>query len=272
MLLAECHRTGRGAKKDDWSVEYYMKKAAELGSQKAKSYLAQLNSNKTSSTSGSSYSSSSSNYNSTSSSDVYYEGYYTATGKGYNYNQGTYSDTGSPSLNYVKITSSSITVNGKNLAYSGSDGNWIHYGVQDGNHPVYLYNKVTGDLRLRFVFKFAGLNVSDNFWVRGNQMAQNTGTPSPSNYNNGSTYSSSSSTSGTMCQFCSGSGKCKYPSSLDNKYYCQGSGICAICNGSGWMNNTIGTGKIRCTWCRNGKCGYCHGTGQCQHCHGTGRR
>ena len=90
--------------------------------------------------------------------------------------------------------------------------------------------------------------------------------------------SSSGSTSGNKCVICGGSGKCSRPGYSDNKYYCQGSGVCARCNGSGRMDASFGLDKIRCTWCSqkvnesygNGKCGYCGGTGKCHSCGGKG--
>ncbi len=76
---------------------------------------------------------------------------------------------------------------------------------------------------------------------------------------------------GRTCQYCNGSGTCAWYSHTYNKYYCHGSGICANCGGRGYTSGTFG-GTIKCSFCTNGRCGYCHGTGRCAHCNGTGRR
>lgn len=81
------------------------------------------------------------------------------------------------------------------------------------------------------------------------------------------------SSSGDRCSKCNGSGKCSRPGYSDNKYYCQGSGVCAECGGSGQMDYKYGSGTITCTWCDGtGKCGYCNGSGKCSKCNGTGRK
>ena len=117
----------------------------------------------------------------TNTSSSLYSGYYTLTGKRYCYNTKRYDDLGTASLHNVTITNSEITVDNKTYAYSGSDGNWILYGTQEGNHPIYLYNTVTEELKSRDIFNFYGLIVTDEYWVRGDQVAlhRNAGTLSP---------------------------------------------------------------------------------------------
>lgn len=194
-----------------------------------------------------------------------YSGYYTASGIIYNYDNGQYSNTGQSYLHNVRISTSEIEIDGKSTSYSGSNGEWLHYGSSNG-HPIYLYNKNSGELRWRFVFNFMGQHISDNIWYRGNQMSQASG---------GGTYSAPSTSGETTtvkqkCQFCTGSGKCSYPTSMDNKYYCQGNGVCSQCRGTKFVSNPLG-GTVSCSWCgATGKCYWCKGTGLCNHCNGSG--
>lgn len=67
-----------------------------------------------------------------------------------------------------------------------------------------------------------------------------------------------------VCLKCNGSGKCN---SLDlPEIYCQGTGFCQHCHGTGrGILDTI------CFACHgSGKCSYCGGTGVCRQCLGTG--
>lgn len=79
------------------------------------------------------------------------------------------------------------------------------------------------------------------------------------------------------CQKCGGTGKCSNHRSSDNlELYCQGSGICKPCGGSGQIR-AFGL-YHRCTYCNkkisddlgNGECGFCGGSGDCTSCGGTG--
>ena len=98
-----------------------------------------------------------------------YAGPYTQTGKSIN-NRGEYSDTGAPALHQVKIFTDKIIVNTTEIAKWKQEGDWYYYGQNEGE-PRYLFNPKTFDLRWRFVFNFMGKQISDNFWVPGNQMA-----------------------------------------------------------------------------------------------------
>ena len=81
----------------------------------------------------------------------------------------------------------------------------------------------------------------------------------------------------SKCQKCGGTGKCSNHRSSDNlKLYCQGSGICKPCGGSGQLK-AFGL-YHRCTYCNkkinddlgNGECGFCGGSGNCSSCGGKG--
>lgn len=93
------------------------------------------------------------------------------------------------------------------------------------------------------------------------------GSDSPT-YNRGGT-----STSGSTCSSCNGTGKCSSSSGSADRYYCHGSGKCQYCHGSG---SKTGYGhKMDCNSCdssKRGACHYCHGTGICSRCNGTGRK
>lgn len=148
----------------------------------------------------------------TTTSSTLYSGYYTQTGKRYCYNATSYDDIGTASLHNVTITNSEITVDNKTYARSGADGNWIHYGTQEGNHPIYLYNTATGDLKSRDIFKFYGLIVTDIFWVRGDQVAlhRNAGTLSPVITTSPTIPTTTTTTTPTRqphtCGYCNGTG------------------------------------------------------------------
>jgi len=182
-------------------------------------------------------------------SDLLYEGVYTATGKGYNYTLGQYSDTGVPDLNQVSIYNSKIIINGNIFEFWKTDGAWRWYG-QNGRHPKYLYNPSTGELRWRFVFNFFGEQVTDNFWIRGNHLSENTGT----SYGTGSSSTSSSSTtSGTTTS----------------------SKKCTTCDGRGWRPTDEGVsdfGSNKQKWCK--ECGSWVATNHwhkpCSICNGKG--
>lgn len=143
--------------------------------------------------------------------DLLYKGVYTVTGWSYGYSAAQYTNTGIADLKQVEIYRSRIVVDGKSIDYWKSNGQWLWYG-QSRNHPIYLYNPTTGELRFRLVFNFYGEHVSDNFWVRGDQVAAYTGNatsskPAYSTQSGSTTTSSSSSTLVTKtCGYCNGRG------------------------------------------------------------------
>ncbi|MBO4593205.1 MAG: SEL1-like repeat protein [Bacteroidaceae bacterium] len=138
-----------------------------------------------------------------------YQGPYTATGQFISYSNGSFNNYGGASLHQVKICRDIIYVDGKSFPLTRTDGNWLCYGQNQG-HPMYLYNTQTGELRSRFVFVFAGVHVSDNFWVRGDVVAAYMAPPpSSSRYSSYSSSSSSPSSTGRTpktCGLCNGRG------------------------------------------------------------------
>lgn len=140
-------------------------------------------------------------------SGLIYSGPYTATGTSYSYNTGQYANSGVSAVNYVEIYYDRLVVNGKSYEKWNADGQWLWYGHNTGasNHPAYLFNTATYELRWRFIFDFFGLQISDNFWVMGNQMTQG-GSSGSSGYDNN--YGSSSSPGRTphRCGLCGGKG------------------------------------------------------------------
>lgn len=141
-----------------------------------------------------------------------YSGYYTLTGKRYCYNTMRYDDIGTASLHHVTIKNSEIVIDNKSYAYSGSDGNWIHFGTQEDNHPIYLYNTVTRELKSRDIINFYGLIVTDEFWVIGDQVAlhRNAGTLSPVITTSPTIPTTTTTTTPTRqphtCGYCNGTG------------------------------------------------------------------
>lgn len=142
-------------------------------------------------------------------SGLIYKGYYTNTGTSYSYNTGLYSNTGLTSLHQVEIYRDHLIIDGANYQYWHTDGNWLWYGrnTVGTNHPVYLYNISSGELRWRYNFEFFGLQVNDMFLYRGNLTMYNSGTGTvPST---GGSYSGSSGTTGRTphrCGLCDGKG------------------------------------------------------------------
>ncbi|UKK54023.1 hypothetical protein [Prevotella sp. E2-28] len=74
------------------------------------------------------------------------------------------------------------------------------------------------------------------------------------------------------CITCGGTGNCSNPSSAYNsRTYCHGSGLCPLCGGDGFTENSYSTQTQRCTSCHgSGRCQHCLGTGQCPRCGGSG--
>ena len=142
-------------------------------------------------------------------SGLIYKGYYTNTGTSYSYNTGQYSNTGIVSLHQVEIYRDHLVIDGVSYQYWNTDENWLWYGHNNAsnNHPDYLYNTSTGELRWRYIFNFFGLQISDMFLYRGNLTANNSGVgPVP---NTGGSYSGSSGTTGRTphrCGLCNGKG------------------------------------------------------------------
>ena len=207
----------------------------------------------------------------------YYSGPYTDSGISYSYNLGTYSSTGVKSLHQVEICGDQLTVDGNIYQQWKTDGQWLWYGhnCNSSNHPEYLYNTSTGELRWRFIWKFFGLNISDHFWFLGDQSSYSSGGGGSSYYGGGgSQYNSSSTQIQEKCPACLGNGKCSgYNTGMNHKYYCKGSGRCANCYGSGSISNSYSQGRVLCTFCGgNGRCSNCHGSGTCSRCGGSAHK
>ena len=99
------------------------------------------------------------------------------------------------------------------------------------------------------------------------------GTATAEGYSSSSSYGSSGSHRSTSvtgrCKHCAGSGTCS-PTGVNRKSYCNGSGLCGYCDGTGWI--AAGGDRVRCKACYLvGKCKSCKGTGKCKYCHGTGK-
>ena len=177
-------------------------------------------------------------------STLFYSGTYTQTGKSIN-NMGQYNDTGAPALHQVKIYSDKIVVNNKEIALWKQHGDWYYYGQYDGE-PIYMFNPKAFDLRWRFVFNFGGKQISDNFWVPGDQLALHT----YGGYGRypDSTRSTSVPVGRHRCERCDGAGD--YPTTdgvpnfgRNNNQYCAKCGTvkpihwhkpCESCKGQGW--------------------------------------
>lgn len=180
--------------------------------------------------------------NSPDDSGLLYSGPYTMTGMSYDYNTGQYNNSGVSGLYQVEIYRDRLIINGKSYAQWHTDGQWLWYGVNNGSssHPEYLYNTTTGELRWRFIFNFFGLQISDSFWVRGNQMAGNTGTGTSTG---GTTTTSPGK---NRCNACNGTGTIiefrgnyngsdnwcgQCHKSMPHNHYHR---TCSACNGKGW--------------------------------------
>jgi len=192
--------------------------------------------------------------NGTDESGLIYSGLYTATGMSYNYNTGQYSNSGVSSLYQVEIYRDRLIVNGKSYAQWHTDGQWLWYGVNNNSssHPEYLYNTATGELRWRFIFNFFGLQISDNFWFRGNQMVGNTGT--------GGGYGGTGTTQ-------SGSTTPTSPGRTQHR--------CGLCDGRGWIvsDDIPAFGSTEKKWCSgcNQYVYLTHNHKQCPSCKGKGQ-
>lgn len=185
-----------------------------------------------------------------------YKGPYTATGMAYNYNTGQYSNTGISAVNQVEIYSDRLVINGRSYEKWNTDGQWYWYGrnANANNHPEYLYNTATGEMRWRFIFNFYGLQISDNFWYRGNQLSTGGGgSYGGGSYGGGSYGNSGSSSSSTTrtphrCGLCDGKGWVPTDEGVStfgntDKKYCKECGqwvylnhwhkTCPSCNGKG---------------------------------------
>jgi len=121
---------------------------------------------------------------------------------------------------------------------------------------------------------------SFSYYVWGNRIDEYSGQTNPvtspqtmnSSANMNSQSSSSTINSRTRCSTCGGTGNCSNPSSpYNSRTYCHGSGLCPLCGGDGWVDNSYTSKPQRCSSCNgNGRCQTCLGTGQCKRCGGSG--
>lgn len=189
--------------------------------------------------------------NSPDDSGLLYSGPYTMTGMSYDYSTGQYQNSGVSGVYQVEIYRDRIIIMGETCAQWRTDGQWLWYGVNpsNSNHPKYLYNTSTGELRWRTVLSLFGfVQITDGIWVRGNQVAGSTGTgTSTGGTSNGGTTTTSPVK--TRCGSCDGTGTViyyngPYNSSADkwcgqchktvsNNHYHR---TCRACNGKGWWS------------------------------------
>ena len=174
--------------------------------------------------------------------NTFFQGVYTATGKVFNYIDGSMADTGVSCLYNVKVCRNRIYIEGTAYDLTSTNGDWLGYGSYE-DHPIYLYNTKTGEIRYRTVLVFFGKFVSDNIWVKGDHVAENTSVPSSSGYSDRSTS----------------------PTPRQER-------LCSLCGGRGWIagNSTPEYGVAKQRWCR--ECGmavsYSHSHDRCPSCRG----
>lgn len=131
----------------------------------------------------------------------------------------------------------------------------VMQGMLEGmaSYPAYGYGMTTG-----YNSDYANYAVSS------------TGTSGSHSSASSSSSSYTSSSGGSLCHTCAGSGHCSSRSYTAAKYRCYGSGKCAHCsNGIAYGSGT----QTVCSVCKGtNRCSYCNGTGKCFSCGGTGSK